>query len=125
LAEQERTTESVIQLAEAIANRTRKAAASTSPPKESDSGLGKAMDQAGEASNPQISPSLMTAIPVEEMTAIEADRERLLQLITQIPDGRRLATELIRARGQHFAALTDVERAAVIADLVKIVPCDA
>jgi hypothetical protein len=121
LAEQERTTESVIQLAEAIANRTRKAAASTSPPTESDSGLGKAMDQVGEASNPQISPSLMTAIPVEEMT-IEADRERLLQLITQIPEGRRQATEVIRSRGQHFAQLTAADREAVIADLSQRIP---
>lgn len=51
---------------------------------------------------------------------VEADRARLMTLTGMIPDGRKVATELIRKHGPKFDGLPAEVRVTVIAELEQL-----
>lgn len=50
---------------------------------------------------------------------IEADRAKLIALTSKVPDGRKVATELIRQHGPKFDGLAPEIRAGILAELAS------
>lgn len=70
-----------------------------------------------EAPLPPPAPAPAVAMDAAKTDDLETDRARLLALTTRIPDGRKVATELIRQHGPKFDGLPAEARALVISTL--------
>lgn len=80
---------------------------------------------AAEAPTSDVVTTMPLPAPVEppsqaKPSDVETDRARLMTLTTKIPDGRKVATELIRQHGQKFDGLPADTRALVIAALEQL-----